>query len=142
MDDGQPPEGQGHGEDSAQPADELAARRHAKQQSLPIDQRALNIIGLAQARTYLQAGRAATLKVGRRCRSCGSDIADVEPNGPHLTATCAECGEYSYNVPRKELGLPRRGVSDPPPDQSPRRQASTRHPSARVRAHKPAGSDR
>jgi hypothetical protein len=42
------------------PDDELEARRRAQQ--LPVDQQALNIIGLAQARERLRASRAGTMK--------------------------------------------------------------------------------
>lgn len=90
--------------------EELQARRRAQQ--LPVDQRALNVIGLAQARAALEAGRTARIKVERSCRDCGSDIADVTPNRQHYSAWCADCQTFSHHVSRTYLGLARRPVSD------------------------------
>jgi hypothetical protein len=84
----------------------------ARSPTLPVDQVALNIVGIEQARIQLQEGRAANLQVQRRCGTCGSDIVTVEQKGQHLEARCAACGAFSYNVPRSEVGLATRPVSD------------------------------
>jgi hypothetical protein len=78
---------------------------------------------LAQARIELAAGRAATFRVPRSCRSCGSDIATVRPSGQHLGAWCAVCRAFSYNLPRVEVGLATRPVSDVRPRLPARRRA-------------------
>jgi 5-methylcytosine-specific restriction endonuclease McrA len=101
--------------------EELEARRRARH--LPVDQAALNLIGVAQARIELAAGRAATFRVGRSCRSCGSDIATVRPSGQHLSAWCAVCRAFSYHLPRTEVGLATRPVSDVRPRLPARRRA-------------------
>jgi hypothetical protein len=124
MDDGQLgffDAGQG---DDARPreatGDELEARRDA--QRLPVDQQALNVLGIAQARIELEAGRAAKLRVERPCRSCGSNIAVVRP-GQHLSAWCAACRAFSYHLPRAEVGLATRPVTDVRPKISAGRRA-------------------
>jgi len=114
----------GRGDDAGRPreatGDELEARRDA--QRLPVDQQALNLLGIAQARLELEAGRAAKLRVERPCRSCGSNIAVVRP-GQHLSAWCATCQAFSYHLPRAEVGLATRPVTDVRPRISAGRRA-------------------
>jgi ribosomal protein S14 len=81
-----------------------------------------NLLGLAQARLELEAGRAAKLRVKRPCRSCGSNIAVVRP-GQHLSAWCATCQAFSYHLPRAEVGLATRPVTDVRPKISAGRRA-------------------
>jgi hypothetical protein len=57
--------------------DELEARRRA--QLLPVDQRALNILGVEAARMAVVRQRAAGYRAGRPCPRCGSDVSDVRP---------------------------------------------------------------
>lgn len=101
--------------------EQLAARR--EEQRLPVEQRALGILGVAAARDELAAGRKARFNAERRCRRCGSDVVDVDPKGQHLSARCAECGTFSYNMPRYEVGLAPRPVTDVRPEISASRRA-------------------
>jgi hypothetical protein len=89
--------------------DEIEERRRAAQ--LPIDQQALNVLGIAQARDQLTQGRAATVKIDPPCRHCGASVADVRPSGQHLSAWCRSCDRFTHHVPRTSFGLASRPVS-------------------------------
>lgn len=132
-------DGEPSSEDASPQSRPVERQAHRRARDLPVDQRALNIVGIAQARDYLRAGRAATTNLGRPCPSCGSVVTHVAPDDPDLIVICAGCGTVSRNVSPEQLGLdepPTEDQTPTQPDEDELQRSVDRHPANRSRARR------
>jgi hypothetical protein len=74
-------------------------RRHAKERGEPV----ADLIGRVVVEWLTRHAGNEGFQLRAPCEKCGSLAGKLGPRGPHVQATCAQCGKHAYFVSRKEL---------------------------------------